>query len=433
MIYKPHHEEETAWVSDGSSRYLLCKGGEGSGKSVAGIVKTLNWLKLGASGIMVSPDLPHFKKSLWQEFRQWCPWKMVVPEQQYRARSYWQPNESFILSFVNGAQLICGGIEEPGSWEGPNVSFAHFDEARRHKSPEALKVLDGRIRIPGPDGEKPQLYLTTTPRKHWLFDYFGPLADDDKFSSFKRDSRVLTLRTQDNEAAGNLSEGYTFQRGQSLTEAEKRVLQDAEWEDIEATDRYLESITLWDSLKEKEELPPLDQYSSLVLAADAGVSNDCFGVVGVSAHPTRKAEDRAVAVRYVRLWTPRGGQALNFNEIMQEILTFCRSYNVLQIAYDPYQLHSMMSDLYREHGVWTKAFNQQAGRGMADKELLDLIKAGLISHDGNTDLRKHLDNADRAISGNDRVIKLVKRSDSLKIDLAVCTAMAVARLRGSFM
>ena len=69
----------------------------------------------------------------------------------------------------------------------PCLQSGPFDEARRHKTGKALKVFDGRARIPGPDGQPPQVFLTTTPRKHWLYTYFGPLLADDPLAAFKAD------------------------------------------------------------------------------------------------------------------------------------------------------------------------------------------------------------------------------------------------------
>src|SRR5512147_1701362 len=66
--YQPHTADEAIFVSDFGQRYGLAKGGEGAGKSTLGIVKVLGRLARGMSGIMVSPNLPHLKKSLWREF-----------------------------------------------------------------------------------------------------------------------------------------------------------------------------------------------------------------------------------------------------------------------------------------------------------------------------------------------------------------------------
>jgi len=429
--YKPHHADEEAFVYSDSPRYCLAKGGEGGGKSVAGIVKSLDRLKRGMSGIMGSSDLQHFKKSLWSEFRRWCKPEMVIPSQRYRLKKEWEPQQMFTLTFTTGAQLICGGFDDPSGWEGPNVSFAHWDEARRHKTPAMLKVLDGRCRIPGANGEPPQLYLTTTPAKHWLYEYFGDVQEDDPFRSFKADALVISLLTRDNEAAGNLSKGFTAQRGQSLTEAEKRVLLEAAWEDIEDATRFLESILLWDACKDGD-LPPLTKHEPLILALDGAwaAKGDVFGGVAVGRHPARSD---GLAVREVMAWEAEG-KPRDFEQIQDDIKNFCLNWNVRKIVYDPMQLVQMMQHLSKPSktesgrsfpGVETEEFKQGGDRAAADKGLLDLIVARYIAHSGEPLLRKHLDNADKKVDQN-RKLRIVKRTESQKIDLAVCLSMASA-------
>jgi hypothetical protein len=422
--YKPHHDDEERFVYSDAPRYALAKGGEGGGKSVAGIVKTLNRLKRGMDGIMGSPDLPHFKRSLWPEFKRWCPWNQVIESQQRRGRAEWEPDKPFTLTFKNGAKLFCGGFEDPGAWEGPNVSFAHFDEARRHKTPAMLKVLDGRVRITGPQCEPPQLYFTTTPAKHWLFDYFGPGKEDeqDPLEAFKADSLVISLLTVDNEAAGNLSEGFTRQRGQSLSESEKRVLLEAAWEDIEDVDHFLPSIELWNVCR--EDLPALDAHTPCVLALDAGESNDTFATVIVSRHP---ASTERVAVRYARAYVPKG-EPLDFDAIEQDIRGLCARYAVQELTYDPMLLGQTIRRLKENPVTVYTPFPQGGQRLEADKGLLDLIMQRRIAHDGNLDLKNHIANSDRKVDGEGRKLRIVKRSYALKIDLAVALSMGAYRL-----
>src|SRR3990167_3832116 len=199
--YQPHNDQERDFVYNDSPRYALLKGGEGGGKSVAGIVKNLDRLRHGCNGSMVSPDLEHFKKSLWPEFRRWCPWQCVIERHKHRQQEGWEASKTFLLVFRNErggfSELLCGGAQEQaiGAWEGPNVNFVHFDEARRHATAAALKTFDGRIRIPGPQNEPPQMYFTTTPRKHWLYEMFGPLKDKDPLADFKANSYVATILT----------------------------------------------------------------------------------------------------------------------------------------------------------------------------------------------------------------------------------------------
>lgn len=425
--YQPHHAEEAAFVASDTPRRYLVKGGEGSGKSVAGVIKDLERLRRGMNGIMGSPDFEHFRRSLWQEFQRWCPWHAVIPEQQYRARPGWEPQRPFILSFVTPtggvAHLLCGGFDDPGSWEGPNVHFAHWDEARKHRTPAMLKVLDGRVRLIGPQGEPPQLWLSTTPRKHWLFDYFGPWdkpEQADPLADFKREAAVLTLRTRDNEAAGHLAAGYATRRRQSLTEAEARVLLDADWDDEGGADAFLDSMIWWDACR--TDLAALSARTPLVLAADASVSGDCFAIIGVSRTPARPND---VAVRYVDITDPHG-HPLDYDVIEQRLVAFVRSHNVLEVTYDPYQLHQMMTSLRNRGIVKTKPFGQQTDRLIADYQLRQLIARRGTAHDGHPALRQHIANADRKSDGEQK-LRIVKRSPSLPIDGAVALSMAAYR------
>jgi hypothetical protein len=427
-VYAPHHDAEREAVYSDAPRYQLFKGGEGGGKSVAGIVKVLNRIRRGMSGIMVSPDLPHFKKSLWPEFQRWCPWEQVIDSQQYRGAFSWEPNQAFTLAFKNEAVLYCGGIEEPMSWEGPNVNFAHMDEARRAKDASALKVLDGRCRIPGTHGEPSQLWFTTTPRKNWLFEFFGPLKDDDLHASFKNSSDVVTLLTRDNET--NLEPGYEKTRRQSLTEQEARVLLEAEWEDIDEADRFLPSMVYWDTLKEA--LPIITRREPMVLAMDAATGriasvSDCFGTIGVTRHPTRHDD---VAVRFVMKWQARPGGEIDFQGSEQApgperiIRRLCKDLNIVEVCFDPTQLHDMYKRLSKEGLTHFEKFEQGTRRAQSDKMLYDVITQKRLAHDGNADLRAHIDNADGKTDSQDKKLRIVKREDGLKIDLAVCLSMA---------
>ena len=425
-IYNPHHQPELDWINDLDHRYLLAKGGEGGGKSVAGIVRNLNRIRHGASGIMVSPDFEHFKRSLWPEFRRWCPWEFVVGKQQYRQHFDWEPGKPFQMAFTTGAVVYCGGMKETEvmSWEGPNVNWAHFDECRRHKTPAALKVLDGRVRI-AVDGLPPQMWFTTTPRKHWLYEYFGPLKESDAREAFKHDALVMTLLTSDNEE--NLSVGFVEKRRQSLTEAEARVLLEAAWEDIEDTEYFLPSISLWDLCQ--GELPPLGPKEPMVIALDAAKGrkqgmSDCFGLLGVTRHPT---DHEDVAVRFIQKWQVKAGHYIDYNADdgpIPAVRKLCAEFDVVMVAYDPYQLHSVATDLNNENVAWFFEFSQGARRLEADRQLLDLIMQRRVTHNGDTDLREHIHNANRKLDTDGRRLRIVQREDALKVDLAVCLSMA---------
>jgi phage terminase large subunit-like protein len=124
----------------------------------------------------------------------------------------------------------------------------------------------------------------------------------------------------------------------------------------------------------------------------------------------------------------RPGQPVNLTEVREEIkaLKAEKGWYIAQVAYDPYQLEMMMEELGRV--MWTEAFNQQSDREKSDKLLYDLITQGRLAHDGNhPDLKQHLQNADRKLTGDDRKMRIVKREETAKVDLAVATSMACYR------
>lgn len=335
------------------------------------------------------------------------------------------------------SQLLVGGFDDPSGWEGPNVNFAHWDEARRNKTGAMLKVLDGRCRITGPDGQPPQIYLTTTPRKHWLYEYFvGPLdpAGIDLYEAFRRDSRVITLKLEDN--AANLDPGFLEKRRQTLTEQEIRVLIDAEWEDEDDPERFLPSMTWWDDCGEP--LPPLGKKEPMILAVDAATGrtnsvSDCFALVGITRHPDKSRRRTDVAIRYAKIWQAKTGQKINFRGSIaspgpeDEIRRLCKEFNVKQLVYDPYQLVDLAQRLTEKGVVWCEDFGQGPGRSESDRRLLELITEKRVIFDPSAEyaptLRTHMDNADRKVDANESKLRIVKGRG--RVDLAVAISMGV--------
>ena len=176
-------------------------------------------------------------------------------------------------------------------------------------------------------------------------------------------------------------------------------------------------------------MPPLRNNQPVIVVADAGVSNDCFGLLMISRH------DQSVAVRYSRKWQPRKGHKLEYvnlddpddtNYPEGEIRRLNREYNVVEFTYDPYQLHDMANRIRREVGINAVAFNQGQDRALADKQLYDSIRERRIMYNQEQDLSEHVKNANQK-SESDKTLRLVKRTDALKIDLAVCLSMGAHR------
>lgn len=192
-------------------------------------------------------------------------------------------------------------------------------------------------------------------------------------------------------------------------------------------DAFLPDILLWDACRDAA-LPPLDAHTPCVLALDAAESNDTFGMVITSLHPD---DPTRIAVRFARGYAPIAGIPLNFDLIERDIRDLVATYAVQQIAYDPFLLGQMMRRLTTGPNPITvpiEPFHQGAARLEADKGLYDLITQRRIAHDGTlVSLREHLANANRKIDTESRKLRIVKRTYSKKIDLAVALSMAAQR------
>lgn len=211
---------------------------------------------------------------------------------------------------------------------------------------------------------------------------------------------------------------YYAAEEQALDASEFLRVHRNQWSDG-GTAAFLPAMALWDACR--EDLPPLDSREPLIVALDAGVSGDTFAVVGVSRHPSRHDD---VAVRYVRIYDPQG-KPLDYGPIEQDLREFIATNNVVCMPYDPYQLHYLAGRL--SDVVWMDEFSQGADRLEADRQLLDVIMQRRFAHNGDPTLRAHAQNADRKLEGDERKLRIVKRSPTLKIDALVAASMATYR------
>jgi phage terminase large subunit-like protein len=184
-------------------------------------------------------------------------------------------------------------------------------------------------------------------------------------------------------------------------------------------------IEWWDAAVDPLPLAPGDR-TPMVLALDAGVSGDCFGLLGLTRDP-RHADPPGLVVRLVHKWEPPPGGTIDFDGPESVVRDLCKQYNVAEVAYDDYQLHHFSKRLMGEGVAWFRVFGQGEERLVADGNLKLLITHRRISHDGNADLREHLTNANAKQSATeDTKLRLVKKSSKRKIDLAVCLSMSAA-------
>jgi len=246
-----------------------------------------------------------------------------------------------------------------------------------------------------------------------------------RYADFKRDAFVATVLTSENPV---IDQEFVRQRAQTLDESEARVLLQALWEDESDVEKFVQ-IIWWDNCKESTQPIRRDEPAVIALDAATGSENpgyiaDCFAMTMVTRHPNRKSD---VMVRYCGIWEPSPGQLLDFGPIEAELRRLCREFAVIEVAYDPHQLHDMATRLKNQQIANIKPFNQQSARLQADKQLQDIIMSRRIAHDGNPLLRQHIDNANIKKVGQDG-IRIVKRSTSQKVDGAVAISMGTSRI-----
>lgn len=266
---------------------------------------------------------------------------------------------------------------------------------------------------------------------------------------------------------GARGDAYYTEQAHMLPANEYERLHNNRW--VGATSTFI-PIEWWDDCYDPD-LTPLEpgDPTPVVLAADAAVTNDCFGIVMVSRYPDPVLAKTHVAVRACRKWDPRdSGGAVDLDEPERFIRTICRGgcsrfhplardgspgqpeicaacadgvvmprYNVKQLTYDPYQLAQMMQRLSRDRVAWCEPFLQLKDRLVADSNLRLAIAERRIRHDcrpGDTghplwELRNHLTNAAAKLERDqDSKIRIIKKAPDRKVDLVVALSMATERV-----
>jgi hypothetical protein len=175
--------------------------------------------------------------------------------------------------------------------------------------------------------------------------------------------------------------------------------------------------------------------TSIVCSADASVSGDCTAFTGVTRHPQRYQD---VALRFSYKWDPPRGGKLDYGttphpttdlSLAQQIITTCMMYNVVELAYDEWQLHHLMTEIkvYMQL-AWCRPFSQSTARDIADKQLYDLVKSRRIAYNYLVDLLdEHIKNAAKKQRSDENTkLHIIKSKEDAKIDLVVSLSMACA-------
>lgn len=211
---------------------------------------------------------------------------------------------------------------------------------------------------------------------------------------------------------------YYAQEEGVLLPHEFRRLHKNEW--VTSAEGFIDPAQ-WKACEKKLEF---ERWEPVVVGMDAATSDDTFAVVGVSRHPDPDLRDTDVAVRFSKIWKAPRGAKLDFEYPENFIRQVCDDYNVTVVVYDEYQLHDMAGRLRKESVGAFSSFSQAGARIEADTDLRRLILRKGIAHQGDDDLTEHICNAAAKTDGDDRKLRIVKKSQSKKIDAAVALSMA---------
>ncbi|OJW05579.1 MAG: hypothetical protein BGO39_02890 [Chloroflexi bacterium 54-19] len=253
---------------------------------------------------------------------------------------------------------------------------------------------------------------------------------------------------------------YATEKAVIQNESEYGRIHENKWS--ASTKKFVDS-NLWRAcaLSPKEFKELLDKHvlepdDPMVAGIDAAVTRDNFAVSLVS-----RVDDTAY-VRMTRLWVPPPGKReINFagpeyflrwlvtpaDEFVQDDndqplpnpetgeLERGLDLNIISFSYDPYQLVDMSQRLRRAGVGNFEPFNQNTLRAEADSLFQTLIYRRGVRHLNDPDLNRHMENANSQVTyignsdtGQPSKIRLVKKTTTDKIDLAVATSMAVYRI-----
>jgi PBSX family phage terminase large subunit len=136
-------------------RFTAFIGGIGSGKSWAGAVKALIRSAAEPSvGLVIAPTYPMLRDATWRSYQEICGDAIT---------SY---NRSEFTARIGNAEVLFRSADNPDRLRGPNIDWAHIDEAALCP-PDTWNVVIGRLRGHGKAGP---CWITSTPKgRNWLY------------------------------------------------------------------------------------------------------------------------------------------------------------------------------------------------------------------------------------------------------------------------
>lgn len=312
---------------------------------------------------------------------------------------------------------------DAGLAHGYNPSFVSVDELHIHKNGDLYEAMrtgmsDARrepmlvsittaghsydsicrqLYEKGKQGENPRLYF------RWFEAPEGADIDDVKAWRAANPSEFVSI------------EGLRDKR-RALPENSFRRLHLNQWT---RTENRVVDISRWDACAGRPEIPEGSSVIVTVDIAPRGKDSTAIGLIGAEnaegKHPAR-----------VRFFEADPDLAMVDYDVIENVIRdYAQRFDVREVAYDPYYFDRSALRLEAE-GLPMVAFVQDDARMVpASQALFDAIVEGRLIHDGDRELRQHVENA--GSKEGTRGWRFHKAKSSGRIDGVIVLAMGLHR------
>jgi len=324
--------------------------------------------------------------------------------------------------------------------EGLNASCVIFDEI--HALPDR-KMWDV-MQLSMASRKQPLMIATTTAGQKT--DSSG--QDSTAFSLYQHLKRVATQETPDPTFFGawweaqaeadhrieqswqDANPGYGVLNSKEDFEAMVRRTPEAEFR-TKRCNQWVSSMNAWLPAGRWELLGQpleLDPDTPVIVGFDGSFNGDCTALT----YCTIPSDDTLPHIGLIRVWEKKPEDTddwrVSTQEVEDEIIQFCQSYNVKEIACDPFRWQRTMEAM-QDLGLPVVEYNSSSPSRMvpACSKLYTAVTEGNLTHDNNPTLARHLSNA---VIKTDRIgPRIVKehRGSPRKIDAAVAAVIAFDR------
>ncbi len=152
------------------------------------------------------------------------------------------------------------------------------------------------------------------------------------------------------------------------------------------------------------------------LGLDVGYRNDYTAICGVG-----KTDNKIFSVDH-KIYIPLKTEELQFDDVKRYLIELSKLYDIQGVYFDPYQAISLAQDLRKENINMVELPQTQGNCVAFSQCLFNLLKSQGINFYESEEIRLSLINCKVIYSG--RGWRIVKKSGTKKIDLAIALAMA---------